>query len=476
MFSSSRLRKALLLASSFLSALECSAIPDEAFTVAFEHAIEEILGSSASDPHTPSPQSSSAPSNDTQTNWVFAHHIVGNTYNYTQADWADDISLASSKGIDAFALNVGRDGWETDQVANAYAAAKSLNTTFQLFLSLDMTSLPCGASGDASGIRQYIETYANHSNQFTYNNSVFLSTFSGESCSFGTNNANDGWTQVLRANMTTNVWFVPAFFVDPASFSNYTVLDGAFNWNGGWPDGNSNITLTSDETYLSHLGNGTYMGAVSPWFFTHYGVDTYNKNFIYRGDDWLWTERWELMVQNRTQLPFIEVISWNDFGESHYIGPIKGIQPMSESWVNGYDHGGWLDLMHYYVIAYKTGSYPAITEDRLFTWGRLYPANATAPDRVGKPFNYEWTEDYVWALAFLPSPANISLSCGNSTQNMTAPEGVTKMKLPLYANCSVNALIQRGDNVTMDFSPVGYNYTTSPPNYNYNAFVAASPR
>jgi hypothetical protein len=30
----------------------------------------------------------------------------------------------------------------------------------------------------------------------------------------------------------------------------------------------------------------------------------------------------------------------DDYGESHYIGPIAGAQPMSEGWVNGFDHQG----------------------------------------------------------------------------------------------------------------------------------------
>ena len=30
----------------------------------------------------------------------------------------------------------------------------------------------------------------------------------------------------------------------------------------------------------------------------------------------------------------------DDYGESHYIGPIEGAQPMSEAWVNGFDHQG----------------------------------------------------------------------------------------------------------------------------------------
>ena len=51
---------------------------------------------------------------------------------------------------------------------------------------------------------------------------------------------------------------------------------------------------------------------------------------------------------------------------------------------------GWLDLIKYYVAAYKTGTYPAITKDRVYLWARLYPANATAPDPVGRPANYQW--------------------------------------------------------------------------------------
>lgn len=50
-----------------------------------------------------------------------AHHMVGNTYPYTQEDWRDDISLAHTSGsIDAFALNVGRDDWQPARVADAY--------------------------------------------------------------------------------------------------------------------------------------------------------------------------------------------------------------------------------------------------------------------------------------------------------------------------------------------------------------------
>ncbi|KAI0916454.1 hypothetical protein AcV5_002948 [Taiwanofungus camphoratus] len=270
---------------------------------------------------------------------VFSHFIVGNTYNYTVSTWANDIAIAHSKGIDAFALNVGADYWEPSQVANAYSAAAQLNTTFKLFISFDMTSLPCTSASDINILQYYINTYASHPNQQLYRGRVFTSAFAGESCTFGAATLNDGWISAVKTNVAAT-YFVPAFFVNPAIFPNLTVMDGGFNWNSGWPMGDYDIDFGPDESYISALDGRSYMAAASPWFFTHYGPDSYNKNFIYRSDDWLWAERWELLVQNRTSVPFTEVVSWNDYGESHYIGPVEGIQPNSQAWVDGFDHQG----------------------------------------------------------------------------------------------------------------------------------------
>lgn len=40
---------------------------------------------------------------------------------------------------DAFALNVGREDWQRDRVADCYEAAQQLQTGFKLLLSFDMT-------------------------------------------------------------------------------------------------------------------------------------------------------------------------------------------------------------------------------------------------------------------------------------------------------------------------------------------------
>lgn len=51
--------------------------------------------------------------------YVVAHHMVGNTFPYTLQDWEDDIQLAHSKSIDAFALNMGIDEWQPARVNDA---------------------------------------------------------------------------------------------------------------------------------------------------------------------------------------------------------------------------------------------------------------------------------------------------------------------------------------------------------------------
>lgn len=418
--------------------------------------------------------SSSVPTpSATSTKLVFAHHIVGNTYNYTQSSWASDISLAASKGIDAFALNIGADSWEPGQVSNAYAAARILNTTFKLFISFDMTAFPCASPDNGATIRQLIQNYATHPNQLLYNGKTFVSSFSGQDCTFGAGSVNQGWINTVKNGL--NTYFVPSFFVDPGTFSTYSVMDGAFGWNSGWPMGDYDINFSPDQSYISNLGNRSYMAAVSPWFFTHYGPDTYNKNFIYRSDDWLLAERWEELIANRSAVTFVEVNTWNDYGESHYVGPIEGVQPMSQAWVNGFEHTGWLDLIAYYAAAFKTGTYPKITRDRTFLWARLFPAAATATnDSVGKPNNWQWTQDYLWAVVQLTAPANVTLTCGPSTSTTRVPAGTTKLKLPLTANCAVSSTITRGAKNTT-FAPSGMVFSTTPATYNFNAFVAASP-
>lgn len=48
--------------------------------------------------------------------------------------------------------------------------------------------------------------------------------------------------------------------------------------------------------------------AISPWFNTHYGTDTYNKNWIFYSDT-LWGSRWDQVLEVNPQ--FLEIVTWN---------------------------------------------------------------------------------------------------------------------------------------------------------------------
>lgn len=197
-----------------------------------------------------------------------------------------DIALAMGHGIDAFALNVGREDWQRERVQDAFTAAAG--TDFRLFISFDMTSIPCASPADAEPLQQYIKCYYNDPNQFRYNGLPLVSTFAGseEKCTFGEANTNQGWMVAIKGIENMPVTFIPSFFMDPAKFGELTVMDGAFSvrttffsflrvsnispmqWNSGWPMGVTPANFEMDEQYIRGLGGRTYMAAMSPWFFT----------------------------------------------------------------------------------------------------------------------------------------------------------------------------------------------------------------
>ncbi|GBE84927.1 glycoside hydrolase family 71 protein [Sparassis latifolia] len=445
--------------------------------------------------------------------YVVAHHMVGNTYPYTVTDWANDIALASASGLDGFALNVGSDVWQSARVADAYQAAANSGTGFKLFLSFDMSSLPCSSPDDAQALRNYITSYATNPNQLTINGQVFASTFSGETCTFGQGSVPQGWSSQFTSQLTgqNSVMFVPSFFVDPSTFSQYDgVMDGYFNWNGGWPIelttnsvqstlgsaapalgglgtfssaveqtlNQSTGIFSTDAPYLNGLNSissssKTYIAAVSPWFFTHYGPNTYNKNWIYLADFHLYPTRWDSLIENRDSVDVVEVLTWNDYGESHYVGPIEGAQPNSQAWVNGFNHTGWLDMTSYYASAYKTGAYPNIAKDKLYMWARPHPKDANSGDSVPKPTNYELDQDTLWVVVMATAPGTVTLSTSNSnSQTFPVDAGVTKLSIPLTPGGYMHGVLERNGGTTIDLQPADYTFNPNPLSYNYNAYVA----
>ena len=117
-----------------------------------------------------------------------------------------------------------------------------------------------------------------------------------------------------------------------------------------------------------------------------------NQNF-YRIGELNLPERIEQALA--LQPDFVEIVTWNDAGESHYIGnnwpeAIAGA-PAIQAYANGYDHTSWQDVLAPFIAAYKRGatSLGAVTSFGDFAgafWYRpLLRDGACTGDALGKP-------------------------------------------------------------------------------------------
>ncbi|KAG5650535.1 hypothetical protein H0H81_011886, partial [Sphagnurus paluster] len=358
---------------------------------------------------------------------------------------------------DALALNMGGDSWQRSQIASAYAAAAQLGTNFKLFISFDFTAMGC----DLNDIVGRVNQFASHPNQFRVDGRPMISSFSGDCL------GNSGWAS-LKAQ--TNAYLMPFIWGLEGRFNEWPSLDTWYCWGCAWPNGNQDKSTDDDEYYLSQLGS-RYGTTVSPWMYTHYNY----KNWYQRGDNWLFIRRWEQLMAMRDRLTFVELVSWNDYGESHYLGPIKGAQPDGTTWTAGFPHTAWYDLSQYYITAFKTGSYPAITQDVIYYWARPHPAAAQASnDGLGRPQGWDWTPDTLWAVVFATAPSTVTLTCGSSSQTFTnVQKGVTKLQIPL-APGKITVKMERNGGVVAQQTPSDFTYITNPVKYNYNVYVGAA--
>ncbi|EJD03163.1 glycoside hydrolase family 71 protein [Fomitiporia mediterranea MF3/22] len=447
---------------------------------------------------------------DSNQKYVFAHHMVGNTAPYTVEDWKQDIQLANASGIDAFALNIGSDSWQSDQVKNAYTAAQQLGSNFKMFLSLDMSILPCVSPENATALRKTATAYADHPAQFKYNNKAFVSTFSGEQCTFGQGNAAQGWSSQFKSQLS-NIFFVPNLNIDPTTLGSYSnAIDGEFNWNSAWPIAANNVTfkaavqkagaaqdnvvntqysqlitqisdvnhgysssLDTDQQYIGALKDKLYLAGASPWFFTHYSPSSYNKNWVYLSD-LLYPTRWQAIISARNKFPMVEIITWNDYGESSYIGPIKGAQPNSQAWVNGFDHSAFLDMTKYFITAYKTGKYPTVQEDKIYLWARPHKKDATSSDPVGKPRDFDIMEDALFAVVLAKEQSSVTLSTKSITKTVQVKAGLSELSLPLKPGDTMSASLSRNNQVVAQVKPSNFTFQDNANIYNFNAFTAMS--
>lgn len=191
-----------------------------------------------------------------------------------------------------------------------------------------------------------------------------------------------------------------------------------------------------DASYINYLNGLPYMMPVSPWFYTN--LPGYNKNWLWRGDN-SWYDRWIQVWWYQPE--FVEIISWNDYGESHYIGPIYddalGALTTGEApfdFVSTCPHDAWRLILPFVIDMYKTGT-ATVTTEGFVGWYRTGPAAACDDDNTSantaSQFQIEFEpadvlEDAVFFSAILGSAADVTVTIGGVSLGASwsdTPEG-----------------------------------------------------
>ncbi|KAI1267335.1 glycoside hydrolase family 71 protein [Xylariaceae sp. FL1019] len=395
---------------------------------------------------------------------VYAHFIVGIVENYTVDDWKEDIAQAQAIGIDGFALNCAPeriDSYTPKQLANAYQAAEEMG--FTVFISFDFAYW---STGDTAQITDIVGNY---------NDGAIVSTFVGDSMD---------WNAVKNALPDQKITALPNI-QDPSYLASaQTGLDGAFSWYG-WPTDGGNsivsnishksnrisipgpITTIWDDRFISNLAGRPYMAPVSPWFFTHFNT----KNWVFICEEQP-TIRWEQMLSLKPEL--VEIITWNDFGESHYI---SGSQPDhsddgSSAWATGYPHDGWRTLWAPYIAAYKSGAdAPTVESDQVVYWYRTTPkATVCTADTLGRPNGVDLLSDVVFVATMLTEPAELTVTSGSNAPVTVAVEaGIHTSNFTMGVGQQTFSVSRNGAQILGGTSEK--DIADSCVTYNYNAYV-----
>ncbi|KAI9720561.1 MAG: hypothetical protein M1812_002741 [Candelaria pacifica] len=355
---------------------------------------------------------------DTASPLVFAHYML--LTRPPNGDYTNDIKLAADAGIDAFALNYG--GWNVDftvqdgYLSEFYSAAAKLG--FKVFLSIDTTSVK-----DSNKVVQLANLYKDSPAQLTIAGRMVLSTFQVDPPAWN-------WQTDVLDQIGTQVMFLPGSLSDDAgSLFAQTPGDGFFPWIH--PTKTVSQEADTDSSYAAQRDatGKIWMAGVASWFFKRFDA---NNNWSHAQDDGIFIDRWLHLLQLKPN--YIEIITWNDWGESHYIGPADTTNTSPQSSWDTLDHSAFLKMTKVFIKAYKAGqttiSIEAGQED-VFMFYRLQPARRMgSTDSLPLPLDAEYLKDEVFVVSFLASGADIILTSGGTVHHIAGSAGVSKTGIP----------------------------------------------
>lgn len=188
----------------------------------------------------------------------------------------------------------------------------------------------------------------------------------------------------------------------------------------------------------------------------------------------------------------VELLSWNDYGESHYFGPLKSKHndDGASKWVNDMPHNGWLDLSKPFIAAYKnrdTNVAKYIEKDQLIYWYRrnLKSLNCDATDTtankppskpnenyfMGRPDGWDTMEDVVYVVSLLKSAGTVVVNSGGNAVTKDVGAGATLIKVNAGVGKQTFTLKRGSSTVLSGTSLMDITNVCPCGLYNFNAYV-----
>lgn len=169
---------------------------------------------------------------------------------------------------------------------------------------------------------------------------------------------------------------------------------------------------------------------------------------------------------------FIEILTWNDYGESHYIGPLssKHTDDGNSKWVNDMPHTGWLEMAKPFIAAYKAGDKSVskhIKDDKLVYWYRptLKSLDCDKTDTTmgeaqnpsgnyfkGRPDGADSMADAVFVISLLKEAGKVVVNSGKQSKTFDAPAGATAFQVPMGVGKQTFQLVRDGKQVLAETS------------------------
>ncbi|KAF5344413.1 hypothetical protein D9758_015478 [Tetrapyrgos nigripes] len=209
---------------------------------------------------------------------------------------------------------------------------------------------------------------------------------------------------------------------------------------------------------------------------THYGTEGPYKDWVFPCD-LLWYNQWFEIISLKPR--FVEMVTWNDYGESHYIGPLSSphYDDVNSKWANDIPHNDWLDMAKPFIAAYKAGaSSPSayIQNDRLIYWYRITPKSLNC-NSTDIPDGWNTMSDNIFVVSLLTSPGTVAVQTGAMVYTFNAAAGAPAVSVPFQVRAQTFTLSRNRSKVIGATSLKQIQNTCQCGIYNFNAYVGTVP-